>query len=307
MRDQRANSPTDLRPLPALEEPPDDVFDLIGRWQRYLEISGRCNEKVRRQYRRVLLAFYTDLWTSEWSRGHMPFDVTEEDIVDYLATLSAHGSARGTLLRALRSFHGWAADRDVGPNPVAHLTPRRQKYGPAPSISEASLDRVLQAAEDVDPRARWAIQLQYATCTRVGSLLGVMPDDIRSGDKGTSIRFRVAKGDKPYDVPLGPKGLEAAEKLIELIDYMPPKVVRRRPTLVGVGYNQYENWIVKIARATELDLNSHLLRHTPITVLAERNVDVRTIMELANWEDASLFRRYAAASDPNMRAAVDLL
>lgn len=64
---------------------------------------------------------------------------------------------------------------------------------------------------------------------------------------------------------------------------------------------------MKVARATKVDLNSHLLRHTAITVLAERHVDVRTIMELANWEDASLFRRYAAASDPNMRAAVELL
>lgn len=41
MHDRRADSSAGLHPLPAFEgPPPDDVFDLIGRWQRYLEISG---------------------------------------------------------------------------------------------------------------------------------------------------------------------------------------------------------------------------------------------------------------------------
>lgn len=83
-------------------------------------------------------------------------------------------------------------------------------------------------AVTADLRSGWAIQLQYATITRAGSLLGVMPDDIRRSDQGTSIRFRVAKGDKPYDVLLGPKGLEAVDELLALLDYTPTRILGSR-------------------------------------------------------------------------------
>jgi site-specific recombinase XerD len=74
--------------------------------------------------------------------------------------------------------------------------------------------------------------------------------------------------------------------------------------LVGVGYESYRLWIKKAGELSGVEVNTHLMRHTRATRLAEAGVDVRTIVEVMNWVDGSLLRRYAAASAPNVAAAM---
>jgi integrase len=231
--------------------------------------------------------------------------VTEDDVVASLAKMGGQGDGRNARLRALRSFYGWASGRYDITNPLARIVPRKPKYGPAPSLAPADLELLLTAAGTLDPRARWAIQLQYATACRAGSLIAVLPSDIRTGSEGRSILFREAKGDKPYELPLRGMALEAVDHLLELIDYV-PKPGKRRPSLVGVGYEAYRVWIKKAGELAGVEVNTHLMRHTRATRLAEANVDIRTITEVMNWVDGSLLRRYAAASAPNVAAAMML-
>lgn len=167
---------------------------------------------------------------------------------------------------------------------------------------------MLTCAEQVDPRARWALQLQYATCCRAGSLVAVHPADVEQTPNGPKLHFREAKNDDPYTVVLGSTAIEAVEELLGLLDYTPKRVKERRPTLVGIGYSQYEAWVKRVELLSGVELRSHLLRHTAITRLAEDpDVDVRTIMEFANWKDPTPFRRYAKARDPRLRKAAEVL
>jgi integrase len=282
-----------------------DVFVLLRRWQRYLEASGRCNANTRRQYRRAVFAFLADLFSSEdWDRSCSLGAITEDDVVGYLAGIDVHSGMREQTLKGLRSLYGWGCARDDElRNPVGRLTPRRPKIRPKPSLTPEQTGLVLKTAAALkDPRARWAIQLQLATGCRVGSLLAIEPEHLRQGPTGPSVYFVEAKGDKPYEVPLGPRGREAVAQLLELLDYRPKRVPRRRPTLVGVGYEAYKAWVNKVTARSGVRLNTHLFRHTAITRWAEDpEIDPRTIMEQANWEDLSQLRPYAQASDPNMR------
>lgn len=291
-----------------------DVFDLVLRWQRTLHVSGRCNANTLRQYRRTLFRFLADVLADpDWLGERDPLALTEDDMVAYLDEIDPKGGRRAATIRALRSWYGWLAEREdaaglplVMRNPMRHIRPKDRKYGPAPSLSRTELDRALVAAERVDPRARWAIQLQYATACRAGSLVALVASDIEHTDTGPVIHFRVAKNDDPYVVPLGTKAWEAAEGLLALRDYCPSRG-KRRDTLIGVGYSQYESWIKRTEDIAEIPLRSHLLRHTAITRLSENpEVDVRTIMALANWKDPRLLDRYAAKSDPNMRKASEV-
>lgn len=273
------------------------TFALVRRWQNYLEVSETCCANTRRQYRRYLIAFLADTLLE---LQHL----TEDDVVDWLKDQPAKGTMRGMTLRALRSFYSWAEDRDICRSPVKRLKPKRPKYGPAPSLSPEQLEAVLVAAEAVDPRARWALQLAYATGCRVGSLCALEASDV---DMGTDwITFRLAKGDKPYGIALGPRAHEAVEQLLELANYAPKRGLRR-PTLVGVGTGTVWKWARAAGETAGVKTWPHLLRHTTITRLAEENIDVRTVMEIANWTDPTLLRRYAAKSDPNLRRAVAIL
>ncbi len=274
-----------------------DTFVLIQRWQDFLRVSGRCNANTRRQYRRYVIAFVADVLKP------LP-EMSEDDVVGWLASKPANGQMRGMTLRALRSFYGWAEDRELFPNPVKRLSPKKPKYGPAPSLTPHQLDAVLSAAEQIDPRARWALQLAYATGCRVGSLCALTEADLDL--EADWISFRVAKGDKPYGVPLGSLGREAVEHLLELHDFKPLRA-HRRPTLIGVGTGTVWRWAKEAGERAGTKTWPHLLRHSAITRLAEANVDARTLIELTNWDDPRLLRRYATKSDPNLRRAVELL
>jgi integrase len=280
-----------------------EVFAALAAWQRYLEVSGRANANTRKQYKRSMVAFFADVLADPDSDLRSPWDVTEDDVVESLAKMGGQGDGRNARLRALRSFYGWASGRYDLTNPLSRIVPRKPKYGPAPSLAPGELQRLLRCADGVDPRAPWAIQLQYATACRVGSLLAVHPSDIRTGASGRSILFSLAKGDKPYELPLRGQAEEAVDALLDLIDYHPTHG-KRRPTLVGVGYESYRLWIKKAGELSGVEVNTHLMRHTRATRLAEAGVDVRTIVEVMNWVDGSLLRRYAAASAPNVAAAM---
>jgi integrase len=304
-------------PLPeaATARPEGDVFETVLRWQRTLDVSGRCNANTRRQYRRTLIAFLADVLSDPgWTGCRDPFALTEDDMVAYLEGIDPKGGARAMKIRTLRSYYGWLAEREdaagaplIHRNPMRHIHPKDRKYGAAPALTPEELDHVLSCAERVDPRARWAIQLQYATVCRAGSLVAAEPRDIERTPAGPILHFREAKNDDPYTVPLGPTAQQAVEQLLALMEYT-PKRATRRPTLIGVGYSAYESWVKRTEDLAGVRLYSHLLRHTAITRLSEDpTIDVRTIMAMANWKDPRLLDRYAAKSDRRMRRASGVL
>jgi site-specific recombinase XerD len=100
----------------------DGTFVLVRRWQQYLEVSETCGANTRRQYRRYLIAFLADTLLEVE-------DLTEDDIVAWLADQPAKGAMRGMTLRALRSFYGWAEDRDICRSPVKRLSPSARSTG----------------------------------------------------------------------------------------------------------------------------------------------------------------------------------
>jgi len=282
-----------------------ELFTILARWQRSLEVSGRANANTMRQYRNALFAWCAHVAMSPaWTGPRDPLAVTEDDVVAYLADITPKGGYRSQVMKALVSFYRWASTRGVmAHNPCAMLHPHGERQVDAPALEAGELRRLLVSAEQVDPRARWAIQLQYATACRAGSLVAVMPQDV--GWSPPYITFRTAKNDDPYGVQLNEAGETAARKLYELLDYTPTKVATRLPTLVGVGYAGYRRWVKAAALAAGVEAWTHLIRHTTITRLAEDpTVDVRTIMGIANWKDPRLLERYAKKSEARQHHAV---
>jgi integrase len=287
-----------------------DPFELLARWHTWMEVSGRYSTRTITQYwRRATTAVVEMLADPDRTSPRHPLAVDEDDVARFLRDLGRRGAAPTEYVKALRCFYGWCETRDMCRNPLARITPRKRKYGRAPYLTDAELTALLEAADEVDPRARWAIQLAYATGARAGSLVELEPSDVDWSDpRGPILSFRIAKGDKPYSVPLGPKGAEAARALADLIDYRPPRVVSRRPTLLGVGYNQFWKWVNEASRRAGVYSHPHLLRHTFGTKIArDPTVAEVTWIELMNHADGSLKRRYATAADEDMRAAVQAL
>src|SRR5205814_155420 len=115
------------------------ILALVGLWVAYLEASSRAAENTRRQYRRSFVNMIADTLQD-------PRQMTEDDIVAYLATFDPRGQQRGQVLRALKSFYAWAEPRGhVAIDPTARLRIRKPRLGPATTLTDEDLERVLTA------------------------------------------------------------------------------------------------------------------------------------------------------------------
>lgn len=261
-------------------------------WSLHLSVMGLAETTIR-TYRRTVVNFLADTLLDL-------FTVTEDDVVSYVAALPRNGAMRGQTLRALRSFYSWAEDHERGINPVKKLKPRERKYGPAPDLEDDELVRLLVACAWREPRRAWVLMLMYATGARIGSLCAVEPEDV----KGDRIHFRVAKGERPYAVPLGRAGREAAA---ELMAWVPPsRRHRSKGTLVGVSEERVRQWFQQAQTDAGVRVWPHLLRHAFATRIAAAT-DPGTWAALLNHQDLSQYRRYVATKDERLRAAVEAL
>jgi site-specific recombinase XerD len=228
-------------------------FAIIRDWQAWLEVSGRANAETRRQYKRYLLGFLADVTID-------PLDVTKRDIWAWAQQASRQGATYGQTVRALKSFYRFAKrEHLVKKNPAKAVEIPRSECLPPPMTSDEDLERFFAAAERVDPRARPTLELMFATGARIGSVAAAESKDVDL--VRNVIHWRVAKNDDPYKSYLGKRGRRAAARLLELGDYMPPKVARRRATLVGVGAGRLWQWVDEASRSSGVDVWPHRLRH----------------------------------------------
>jgi integrase len=265
------------------------TFLILKRWAEWMEVSGRHAETTRRQYRRYALAFLADVLIP------LP-ELTEDDVVAYLAGLPTKGGMRGQTIRAMASLCAFAHRHGfIQTDPMTWLRVPRTRHGPAPFLDAEALDRVLTAAERLDPRARPTLELIYATGARVSSVCAATADDVDLTKH--SISWRVTKGDRPYVSPLGQRGMQAVADLLDLADYHPARGPRtRRPTLVGVAPCIVQRWCKLAGEIAGTRCYPHLLRHTFCERIAnDPTVPDIVVVELMNWADGSLLRRYAQA------------
>ncbi len=274
-----------------------DRISLLKNWDDFMDARG-LSVATRRGYRYWVLRFVADTL--------LPLEVTtEDDVVDYLASLPRKGEARGQVLRALRSFYSWALEREqVLVNPVKRLKVPRHKYGPAPFLTEEELTQILVAAAWREERRAWAILLAYATGARVGSLCAVRADDVHAG----WLKFTSAKGNRPYSVPLSKLGLAAIKGLMTCP--RPPRAgPNKRGTLLGIGPTQFHSWVQEAGEDAGVKAWPHLLRHSFATHILERSpmTDVRVLQEALNHADLSQIARYTGVRNDRLKAAFEAL
>jgi site-specific recombinase XerD len=226
-----------------------------------------------------------------------PLDMTEPVFVAYLNEINPQGPKAGQVIKAARSFYGWAFRRElVEQNPAEEIQARKHRQGRAPFLEEPDLRRVLSAGFRKDRIRGWTMLLTASTGGREASIAALEPSDIDLERRW--VEFRTAKGSKPYGTALGRQGFRAALWLVRDAERT------GRQTLVGVKPKTLWRWAEEAGRAAGVKCTFHLLRHSYITKLAEDpTVSDRTIMQLTNWSDLSQLKRYAHVRDQLLRQA----
>jgi integrase/recombinase XerD len=263
---------------------------------------------------RTVDAYRRDLANLTEFLGHSPVSATTEELERWVADQRARGLAGTSIARrmaAARSLYrhlvlvGARTD-----NPAAEVAlPRRRRSLPR-SLSPGEVERLIDAANGVTPRAlrdRALVELLYGAGLRVSEAVGL---DRGRVDLGNRLVRALGKGGKERVVPLG---REAAEALRRYLSHGRPYLDRRhRPELFlnaqGGALTRAGAFLIlrRLAERASLDpqrVHPHLLRHSFATHLLEGGADLRSVQEMLGHADLATTEVYTHVSDRRRRDA----
>ncbi len=276
------------------------------------EVEGFLALLAARRSPRTVEAYARDLRNLGAYLGRPVASATVEELEGYAAQLRADGLSAATIARrqaAARSFFrhlqllGGRTD-----NPAAGVPlPRRPKPLPK-TLSPGEVERLIQAAGGVEPRAlrdQALVELLYGAGLRVSEAVGLERGGVDL--EGRLVRV-LGKGGKERIVPIG---RPAAAALRRYLARGRPYLDRRhRPELFlnarGGPLTRAGAFLIlrRIAERAGLDptrVHPHLLRHSFATHLLEGGADLRSVQEMLGHADLSTTELYTHVTDRRRR------
>jgi len=278
---------------------------------------GRASSTIT-AYRRDLRTYVA--WLRE--HGRSLEEVTEDDLVAYLADLRNRELSAASVARALvpvRALHRFLADEGRIPSdPAAHLELPRVPKGLPKALSEEEVNRLLDAPVGDGPavlRDRAMLEVLYGTGVRVSELVGLSLGDI---DLDAALLRAFGKGSKERIVPIG---VPAVRALVAWLgpDGRPrlaPAQWRRRGDAEAVFLNarggrlsRQGAWDVlrryAVLVGLEGKLSPHVLRHSCATHMLDHGADIRVAQELLGHASIATTQVYTKVSAERLRAAYE--
>lgn len=267
---------TEIVPVPEWAAP-------LGKYMSWLRAGGRSEKTVKQrsyQIRRFAR-----------STGTAPFQVTTEELTDYLGSHAWGADAKRSHRAGLVSFYTWAhASGRIGHNPARLLPTVKTTAGKPRPAPEAALVEGLANAND---RIRLILCLAAYAGLRCDEISRVHGRDMEADLLGWSLRVR-GKGARVRIVPL-------TEHLAVLL----------RP-ISGYAFEGLIDghlsgaYVSKLAsRALPEGWTAHTLRHRfASTTYALGGRDIRVVQELLGHASVATTQIYTAVPDGALRNAV---
>ena len=261
-------------------------------------------------YRRDLLAF--ERWLHASGAPAIPA-VQREQLQGYLASLLAARRSPRSVARSLSCLRGFyrhlLREGHVSVDPTLDLDSPRQGRPLPKTLSEADVERLLQAPDVEDPlgfRDRCMLEVLYACGLRVSELVSLTLAQI-SLNQGV-VRI-VGKGGKERLVPLGEEALHWMRRYLagpraEILGARSSDVLF--PSRRGGAMTRQTFWhriklhagTAGLARAP----SPHVLRHAFATHLLNHGADLRVVQMLLGHSDLSTTQIYTHVARQRLQA-----
>lgn len=271
-------------------------YELLQMWEEFMLAQGRSRETVR-QYRYGLMRL-----ASETHPARPLTEITEQDVVVFLATLAKKASAKQLYMRAFNSFFRWASERGyIEGNPAEHIHPKAPTERAPDAFSPEEVGALMKSAGNfpTGKRDALAIQLCYALGLRRSELCRIEPDDVDWS--GRRVYIRPSKGDKDRWVEMNNIASDALKKLEPWYN----------GTVIGSMAPQWFTMLVhRAAKASGLPVgrrNSHMLRSGFVTALMDAGADPFVVQRIVGHASVQTTMRYRAVRSANRVTTVALL
>ncbi len=237
--------------------------------------------------------------------------ITEQDLKDYIADLSAQGFKAATISRNIASikafFHYLKAqkivERDVS---VSLHAPRIEKKVPE-IMTQEEIDALLAQPSGDSPkeiRDKAMLELLYATGIRVTELITLRVSDVNMSN-GTIV---LSDNKKSRTVPFGKPAQEALAKYLDgtrenMLEDKSSDVLFANCSGQSMSRQGFWKLIKYYTRKAgiEADITPHTLRHSFAAHLVENGADLKSVQEMLGHSDISTTQIYAHMNQNHLR------
>lgn len=261
------------------------TWDLaIADWIRWQAAAGRAagTLKLRRQQIGRL---------ARDAGGRGPWELTMDDLVEWLARPEWDGSTRRSHRAAVRSFYAWGSATGRTSSNPAHALPsvpaRRGRPRPAAE------DVITAAYQGADDRDALMIRLGAEAGLRACEIATLHSERIFQDLDGWSVTV-IGKGSKRRDVPLSPR--LALELRARPAGWVFPGRVDGHLSAAYVSK--------RLSWALGVGTTGHQLRHRFASVAYRSERDLRAVQELLGHASPETTAIYTAVPDQALRRAV---
>ena len=232
-------------------------------------------------------------------------DVTEDDVVGFLAWERKSGMSAATRARrtaAIRAWLGYMKERRIIPeDPSGRMETRKKGRTLPKTLSEAEVFSMIDAVDGAEPRElrdRALLEVMYSCGLRVSETCALELDNIFA--EGELLRV-FGKGSKERVLPVGSA---AGRALTAYLDTARETFVRgdsleRHIFVTRLGRPFTRQGIFKIVRERAAAvgisperISPHVLRHCFASHMLERGADVRSLQELLGHADIATTQIY---------------
>lgn len=249
------------------------------------------------------------------------FDVTEQEVTDYINTLTICNNAINKFVNSLSDFYKYMAIKGLTdkPSPVQRHHLKKEKYVPADNlVSEYVILQIFGKLHELDLVHRCMYLINYCTGMRVSDLCQLKVDCLyKDNTDGHYIRVNNCQKMQKTTINLIPPSLykllqEQVEKIVALPykeEYLfPAPSTPNKPFQSGVFRNDMKRWCksmgIKNDDGTDYNYTTHSYRHTLSTDLFQNyDVDLQVIQLAVLWhKEIQMTLTYAQRGDEYNRA-----
>jgi integrase/recombinase XerD len=269
-------------------------------------------------YRRDLRAY--EAWLRQ--RQRTLSEVSEADVLEYIASLWASGRAPSSVARALvavRSLHHFLVDEGhAGIDPTGDVGNPKVPQGLPKALTEDDVVTLLGAVVGEDATARRdraILELLYGTGMRISELVGLSIHDLALDSDVVRV---LGKGSKERLVPLGRYARAALDDWLSPSGRAALSPVRwaRRGDSEAVFLNarggrlsRQGAWGIVRRYGDKVGLGDrltpHVLRHSCATHMLDHGADIRVVQELLGHASIATTQVYTKVSTERLRSAYD--
>lgn len=301
----------------------ENIQKILSDFLLSLEIENGFSKNTIISYKNDLLQLQKFLLEQKISL----IDISEKNLIDFLAFLDQNKISTNTICRKIASFRNFfkflEIEKIITHNPAKNLIIPKKSQKIPKFLSEQEVFTLLDTAyndlSEFGIRISCMLEILYASGLRVSELVCLPLNVIGKINNNNQIILKDhliirGKGNKDRIVPLNSKSLEILEKYLKLREqmgqkdskYLFPGIIRANKVgKIIYRQNKYHNshitrqrfhqMLKELAVKSNIDpqkVSPHIIRHSFATHLLNNGVDLMILQELLGHSDISTTQIY---------------